>query len=61
MDDGYRPFRRASLRPWPWAPCPGQVITHRLSSAEMPAFYSDIYHGKAGSVIGSTVNWEAAR
>jgi hypothetical protein len=26
----------------------------------MPAFYSEIYSGKAGSVIGAVVNWEAA-
>jgi hypothetical protein len=40
----------------PWS----EVITHRISSAEMPAFYSDIYHGKAGSVIGAVVKWAAA-
>jgi 2-desacetyl-2-hydroxyethyl bacteriochlorophyllide A dehydrogenase len=61
-DDGYRPYRKASLEAvalgaMPW----GEVITHRISYEEMPAFYSDIYNGKAGSVIGAVVNWEAAR
>ena len=60
-DDGYRPFRRASLEAvalgaMPW----GEVITNRISYDEMPTFYSDIYTGKAGSVIGSVVNWEGA-
>jgi 2-desacetyl-2-hydroxyethyl bacteriochlorophyllide A dehydrogenase len=60
-DDGYRPFRKASLEAvalgaMPW----GEVITHRISYEEMPVFYSDIYSGKAGSVIGSVVNWQAA-
>lgn len=61
-DDGYRPFRRASLEAvalgaMPW----GEVITNRISYEEMPAFYGDIYTGRAGSVIGSVVNWEDAR
>ena len=56
-DDGYRPYRKASLAAvalgaMPW----GEVITHRISYEEMPAFYRDIYHGKAGNVIGSVVN-----
>jgi threonine dehydrogenase-like Zn-dependent dehydrogenase len=60
-DDGYRPYRKASLAAvalgaMPW----GEVISHRISYEEMPAFYSDIYSGKAGSVIGAVVNWEAA-
>lgn len=60
-DDGYRPCRRASLQAvatgaMPW----GKVITHRLTAAEMPAFYRDIYHGKGGDVIGAVVNWEDA-
>lgn len=58
-DDGYRPYRRASLQAvasgaMPW----GKVITHRLAAAEMPAFYQDIYDGKGGDVIGAVVNWE---
>jgi 2-desacetyl-2-hydroxyethyl bacteriochlorophyllide A dehydrogenase len=61
-DDGYRPFRRASLEAvalgaMPW----GEVITNRLTYEEMPGFYSDIYTGKAPSVIGSVVNWQGAR
>jgi len=60
-DDGYRPYRRASLEAvamgaMPWS----EVISHRLSYEQMPAFYSDIYTGKAGSVIGSVVSWESA-
>ncbi len=58
-DDGYRPYRRASLQAvaagaMPWE----MVITHRLTAAEMPAFYRDIYDGKGGDVIGAVVNWE---
>jgi len=58
-DDGYRPYRRASLQAvatgaMPWE----KVITHRLTAAEMPAFYRDIYDGKGGDVIGAVVNWE---
>jgi len=60
-DDGYRPYRKASLEAvalgaMPW----GEVITHRLSCDEMPAFYADIYAGKGDSVIGAVVNWESA-
>lgn len=60
-DDGYRPFRRASLQAiasgaMPW----GQVITHRIGWSEMPAFYEGIYNGKGGDVIGAVVNWQAA-
>lgn len=49
-DDGYRPYRKASLEAvalgaMPW----GEVITHRISYEEMPAFYSDIYSGKGGA------------
>ena len=40
----------------------GRAGLLRIPGGASPAaFYSDIYHGKAGSVIGSTVNWEAAR
>jgi 2-desacetyl-2-hydroxyethyl bacteriochlorophyllide A dehydrogenase len=60
-DDGYRPYRQASLQAissgaMPW----GEVITHRISAGEMPGFYSDIYNGKAGDVIGAVVSWETA-
>jgi 2-desacetyl-2-hydroxyethyl bacteriochlorophyllide A dehydrogenase len=60
-DDGYRPYRKASLEAvalgaMPW----GEVITHRISHEEMPAFYRDIYRGQAGNVIGAVVNWAAA-
>ena len=60
-DDGYRPFRRASLAAvaagaMPWE----KVITHRLAAADMPAFYRDIYDGKGGDVVGAVVNWEGA-
>jgi 2-desacetyl-2-hydroxyethyl bacteriochlorophyllide A dehydrogenase len=60
-DDGYRPFRQASLQAvargaMPW----GEVITHRLVAADMPGFYRDIYDGKGGDVIGAVVNWEGA-
>ena len=53
-DDGYRPYRKASLEAvalgaMPW----GEVITHRISHEEMPAFYRDIYRGQAGNVIGA--------
>jgi threonine dehydrogenase-like Zn-dependent dehydrogenase len=58
-DDGYRPYRRASLQAvasgaMPW----GKVITQRVSYDEAPAFYEDIFHGKGASVIGSVVNWQ---
>jgi 2-desacetyl-2-hydroxyethyl bacteriochlorophyllide A dehydrogenase len=58
-DDGYRPYRRASLQSvamgaMPW----GEVITHRISCEDMPGFYSDIYQGKAENVIAGVVNWE---
>ncbi|HTT89630.1 MAG TPA: zinc-binding dehydrogenase [Acidimicrobiales bacterium] len=60
-DDGYRPYRRASLQAiasgaMPW----GEVITRRISHSEMPEFYSDIFHDKGPSVVGSVVNWESA-
>jgi 2-desacetyl-2-hydroxyethyl bacteriochlorophyllide A dehydrogenase len=60
-DDGYRPYRRASLQAiasgaMPW----GGVITQRLSYREMPEFYEDIFHHKGEGVIGSVVNWEDA-
>jgi 2-desacetyl-2-hydroxyethyl bacteriochlorophyllide A dehydrogenase len=60
-DDGYRPFRQASLQAvalgaMPW----GEVITHRLAAADMPGFYSDIYNGQGGDVIGAVVSWEGA-
>lgn len=60
-DDGYRPYRQASLQAvalgaMPW----GELITHRVSYVDMPAFYRDIYHGKAGDVIGSVVGWDGA-
>jgi 2-desacetyl-2-hydroxyethyl bacteriochlorophyllide A dehydrogenase len=60
-DDGYRPYRHASLQAvasgaMPW----GEVITNRISFEEMPGFYGDIFHGKGGSVVGTVVNWEGA-
>jgi threonine dehydrogenase-like Zn-dependent dehydrogenase len=60
-DDGYQPFRRASLRAVAFGAMPwGEVITHRISFEDMPAFYSDIYTGKAEHVIGAVVSWETA-
>ncbi len=61
-DDGYRPYRRASLQAvasgaMPW----GEVITQRISYTEMPDFYGDIFHHRGPSVIGAVVNWEGAR
>jgi 2-desacetyl-2-hydroxyethyl bacteriochlorophyllide A dehydrogenase len=60
-DDGYRPYRRASLQAMasgamPW----GEVVTQRISYQEMPAFYADIFHHKGASVVGAVVNWEGA-
>ena len=60
-DDGYRAYRRASLQAvasgaMPW----GEVITQRISYAEMPDFYGDIFHHRGPSVIGAVVNWEGA-
>ena len=60
-DDGYRAYRRASLQAvasgaMPWH----EVITHRISYAEMPDFYGDIFHHRGPSVIGGVVNWEGA-
>ena len=60
-DDGYRAYRRASLQAvgsgaMPW----GEVITQRISYAEMPDLYRDIFHHRGPSVIGAVVNWEGA-
>lgn len=60
-DDGYQPFRRASLQAvasgaMPW----GQVITHRIDWSEMPTFYEGIFNGKGSDVVGAVVNWQAA-
>ena len=60
-DDGYRAYRRASLQAvasgaMPW----GEVVTQRISYAEMPDFYGDIFHHRGPSVIGAVVNWEGA-
>ena len=60
-DDGFRPYRRASLQAiasgaMPW----GEVITHRVSHREMPEFYTDIFHHRGPSVVGAVVDWEGA-
>jgi 2-desacetyl-2-hydroxyethyl bacteriochlorophyllide A dehydrogenase len=60
-DDGYQPYRQASLRAiaagaMPW----DEVITHRIAAADMPAFYREVYDGKAGNVIGAVVSWASA-
>ena len=40
----------------PW----DDVITHRIPAADMPAFYTEIYAGKAGDVIGAVASWAHA-
>jgi 2-desacetyl-2-hydroxyethyl bacteriochlorophyllide A dehydrogenase len=58
-DDGYRPYRQASLQAMASAAMPwDKVITHRISYQDMPMFYSEIYGGNAGDVVGAVVNWE---
>jgi len=57
-DDGYRPFRRASLEAiasgaMPW----GNVITHRVDAQDVAAFYEGIFKGKASGVVGAVVDW----
>jgi threonine dehydrogenase-like Zn-dependent dehydrogenase len=60
-DDGYRPYRRASLHAiasgaMPW----DKVITHRISYHEAPTFYEELFQGTEANVIGSVINWESA-
>ncbi len=61
-DDGYRAYRRASLQAvasgaMPW----GEVVTQRLSYADLPDLYGDIFNHRGPSVIGAVVDWEGAQ
>jgi len=58
MNDGLEPSRRAVLKNMragalPWA----STITHRLTPAETPAFYTRINDGGAADVLGAVIRW----
>ena len=58
-DDGFQPCRKAVMD-WiaagalKW----GQVITHRLSAEDAPAFYNALNRGETGNVLGAVIKWD---
>jgi 2-desacetyl-2-hydroxyethyl bacteriochlorophyllide A dehydrogenase len=57
-DDGFRPFREASLHAVTMGAMEWErVITHHLSHGEVAAFYSEVFRGGGRDVIGAVVDW----
>ncbi len=61
-DDGFRPFREASLHAVAMGTMAWErVITHRLSYREVASFYSEVFRGGGRDVIGAVVDWSGAQ